>query len=162
MDKQFDDEITKIVHGFMQVWNRYEVTLSKELSQIQQSLQEMHPDRVSHPNTNYELFYRACDSIYPDGDITMHEFSDALAVPLSTATRIADWLVENQYIERLQDPGDRRVVRIKLTKNGKTLYQSIDQYIRQRAQQILANLTEKERSNLITLIGKVVDGLNTL
>jgi DNA-binding MarR family transcriptional regulator len=160
MDKQYDDEITEIIHGFMLVWNRYEATLSKELAQIQQNLRDMHPDRGPHPNTNYELFYRACDSIYPGGDITMKEFSNALAVPLSTATRIADWLVDNGYIRRLPDPADRRVVRITLTENGRTLYQSIDRYVRQRARQILAHLNEKERSALITLIGKVADGIN--
>jgi DNA-binding MarR family transcriptional regulator len=160
MDKKYSDEVTGIVHGFMQVWNRYEATLSKELAQIQQNLQEMHPDRGPHPNTNYELFYRACYSIYPDGDITMKEFSNSLAVPLSTATRIADWLVENGYIQRLPDLADRRVVRITLTDTGRTLYQSIDLYVQQRAQQILAHLNEKERSTLITLIGKVVAGLD--
>lgn len=159
MDELYNSQITAVVHGFMQVWNRFEATLSKELSQIQESLQGMHPQREHQPNANYELFYRACSSIYPKGNITMGEFSNALSVPLSTATRIADWLVDNGYIQRLPDSDDRRVVRIALTDTGKELFKTIDRYIRERMQQILSSLTAEERTILLTLVNKVVSGL---
>ena len=158
-DELYDSQITAVVHGFMQVWNRFEATLSKELSQIQENLQGMHPQREHQPDTNYELFYRACSSIYPRGNVTMGEFSNALSVPLSTATRIADWLVEHDYIQRLPDADDRRVVRVSLTDTGKELFEVIDRYIRQRMHQILSNLTNEERTILLTLISKVVSGL---
>ena len=89
----------------------------------------------------------------------MGEFSNALSVPLSTATRIADWLVDNGYIERLPDSDDRRVVRISLTDTGKELFKAIDRYIRQRMQQILSSLTAEEKTILLTLVSKVVSGL---
>lgn len=158
-DELYNSQITTVVHGFMQVWNRFEATLSKELSQIQESLQGMHPHREHQPNTNYELFYRACSSIYPKGSVTMGEFSNALSVPLSTATRIADWLVENGYIQRLPDSDDRRVVRVALTDSGKELFRTIDRYIRRRILQILSNLTDEERIILLSLVSKVVSGL---
>ena len=159
MEDIYNDQITAVVHGFMQVWNRFESTLSKELGQIQEKLQGMHPQREAQSDANYELFFRACSSIYPKGNITMGEFSNALSVPLSTATRIADWLVENGYVQRLPDVDDRRVVRISLTDTGKELYKAIDRYIRQRMQQILSNLTSEESTILLTLIGKLVAGL---
>ena len=159
MDELYSSQITAVVHGFMQVWNKFEGTLSKELSQIQDSLQGMNPQREYQPNANYELFYRACSGIYPKGNITMGEFSNALSVPLSTATRIADWLVENGYIQRLPDTDDRRVVKVSLTDTGKELFKAIDRYIRQRIQQILSSLTAEERTILLTLVSKVVSGL---
>jgi DNA-binding MarR family transcriptional regulator len=158
-DELYSNQVTAVVHGFMQVWNRFEATLSKELDQIKESLQGMHPQREHQPNANYELFYRACSSIYPKGNITMGEFSNALSVPLSTATRIADWLVDNGYIQRLPDTDDRRVVRVALTDTGKELFKAIDRYIRQRMQQILSSLTAEERTILLTLVSKVVSGL---
>ena len=158
-DELYSNQVTAVVHGFMQVWNRFEATLSKELAQVQESLQGMYPQREHQPNANYELFYRACSSIYPEGNITMGEFSNALSVPLSTATRIADWLVDNGYIQRLPDSDDRRVVRISLTNTGKELFKAIDRYIRQRLQQILSSLTGEERTILLTLVSKVVSGL---
>ena len=158
-DELYSNQVTAVVHGFMQVWNRFEATLSKELAQIQESLQGMHPQREGQPNTNYELFYRACSSIYPKGNITMGEFSNALSVPLSTATRIADWLVDNGYIQRLPDSDDRRVVRVSLTDAGKELFKAIDGYIKQRMHKILSSLTAEERTILLTLVSKVVSGL---
>ena len=158
-DELYDNQVTAVVHGFMQVWNRFEATLSKELAQIQESLQGMHPQREHQPNANYELFFRACSSIYPKGNITMGEFSNALSVPLSTATRIADWLVDNGYIQRLSDSDDRRVVRVSLTDTGKELFKAIDRYIRQRMLQILSSLTAEERTILLTLVSKVVSKL---
>ncbi len=158
-DEFYSEQVTTVVHGFMQVWNRFEATLSKELSQIQESLQGMQPQRDHQPNANYELFYRACSNLYPEGNVTMGEFSNALSVPLSTATRIADWLVENNYIQRLPDSDDRRVVRVILTETGKELFRAIDRYIRQRLLHILSGLTVEERKTLLALISKVVSGL---
>jgi DNA-binding MarR family transcriptional regulator len=153
----YNSQITAVVHGFVQVWNKFEGTLSKELSQIQGKLQGMHPGRgEAQPNANSELFYRACTGIYPHGSISMGSFSSALGVPLSTATRIADWLFDRGYIQRMPDPDDRRVVKIALTETGQELYKAIDRYMRQRLLQILSSLTEEERTTLLTLIGKVV------
>jgi DNA-binding MarR family transcriptional regulator len=161
-DELYNAQITAVVHGFMQVWNKFEGTLSKELSLIQERLSGMHPNRDTQPNTNFELFYRACSSIYHQDSITMGAFSNALAVPFSTATRIADWLVDNGYLLRLPDPDDRRVVRVTLTDTGKALYREIDVYIRQRMKQILSTLTPEERTILLTLVGKVVAGLRSV
>ena len=91
--------------------------------------------------------------------VTMGEFGSALSVPLSTATRIADWLVERGYILRLPDAEDRRVVKVALTDKGKELYQATDKYIRQRVLQVLESLTEEERTILLTLVSKLVAGL---
>jgi len=157
--KLYDAQITTVVHGFMQVWNKFEATLSKELVQIQERLEGMRPGRESHPHANYELFYRVSNSIYPKGNLTMGELSSALSVPLSTATRIADWLVDNGYMQRLPDSEDRRIVRVALTNIGRELYETIDRYIRQRVQQILSSLTEEERTTLLALVSKVVSAL---
>lgn len=155
----YDKQIAAIVHGFMQVWSKFSITLSKELAQIQESLEGMHPVSDSHPNANYELFYRVSNTLYGKSNITMGEFSSAMSVPLSTATRIADWLVDNGYIQRLPDPEDRRIVRVTLTDTGRELYKTIDSYIRQRLQQILSCLTGEEITKLLDLISKVVSSL---
>jgi DNA-binding MarR family transcriptional regulator len=158
-DELYDSQVTAVVHGFLMVWNRFDATLSKELNQIQDRMQGMHPDGENQQKPNYELFYRACINLHPEGSLSMGEFSNVLSVPLSTATRIADWLVDHEYIERLPDSGDRRVVRIALTDMGKELFKTIDQYVRQRIQQVLAGLTIEERTILLTLLRKLIVGL---
>ena len=153
----YDIQITAVVHGFLQVWNRFEVTLSREMAQIHERLEGMHPD--SHPNANYELFYRVSSTLCDRGNLTMSELGNALTVPLSTATRIADWLVDRGYIERLPDAEDRRVVRVALTPAGQEMHKTIDGYVRQRIKQVFSRLTDEERKTLLELVGKVVASL---
>jgi DNA-binding MarR family transcriptional regulator len=158
----YDRQINSIVRGFTQVWNKFESTLSQELAHIQENVDGIRLGRESHPNANYELFYRVSNTIDQRGNPTMGELSSALSVPLSTATRIADWMVDNGYIERLPDPEDRRIVRVTLTSTGQELHKTMEHYIRQRVQQILSTLTPEERATLITLISKVVSALRDI
>jgi len=152
----YDEQINAVVHGFMAVWNKFEVMLDKELANIQGRLNGIQSGKEPHAISNHELFYRVSNSIQQKGNMTMGELSSALAVPLSTATRIVDWLVDNGFTQRLPDPEDRRVVRVALTDIGWEMHEIIENYIRQRVQQILSCLTFEERATLLTLIGKVV------
>ncbi len=89
--------------------------------------------------------------------LTMSEFGDSLAVPLSTATRAVDWLVQSGYVERRPDPQDRRVVRVTLTENGKELYKTLNEFVAQHVEELLRRFTAEERKTLIALMSKVVD-----
>lgn len=157
--KLYDAEITAVVHGFIQVWNKFESTLSTELARIQESLNGLQPGKESYHNANYELFYRVSSNLYHKDSVTMGELSRSLSVPLSTATRMVDWLVDNGYLKRLPDLEDRRVIRVALTNIGKELHKTIDGYIRHRIRQIFSCLTHEEQTALLNLIGKVVSSL---
>jgi DNA-binding MarR family transcriptional regulator len=147
-----DKEIDIFVFGFVQLWDKFESTLSSELVKTYQSSNGVHDE--SHGN--YELFYRVGSRISHGENLTMGELSKVLSVPLSTATRIVDYLVERGYIQRLPDPEDRRVVRVGLTTAGLELHRTIDNHVKQRAQQLLSCLDNEEWDNLFNLLGKVV------
>ena len=91
--------------------------------------------------------------------ITMGDLSRILGVPFSTATRTADWLVNNGYVRRLADPDDRRVVRVELTEAGKELYRAMNDLLLESAEQFLHNFSLEERKELGRLLGKLVDNL---
>ena len=91
--------------------------------------------------------------------ITMGDLSRILGVPFSTATRTADWLVNNGYVRRLADPDDRRVVRVELTEAGKELYRAMNDLLLESAEQFLRNFSLEERKELGRLLGKLVDNL---
>ncbi len=152
----FDQQADSVVYGFMQVWNKFEATLSKELSHVQERL---NTGAEPQPTSKYELFYRVSSSIQDKESVTMGELSRIMSVPMSTATRIADWLVDKGYFERWPDPKDRRVIRLSLTPAGKEIHKTIDSYVKERIERILSCLTREEQSILLTLMGKVVYGL---
>ncbi len=93
------------------------------------------------------------------GPLTMGDLSRILGLPFSTATRTVDWLVNNNYIQRLPDPEDRRVVRVELTTAGKELYEAINDLLLEMTEQFLNNFSLDERKDLSRLLGKLVDNL---
>ncbi len=157
--KAYADQVTAMVHGFVQVWIKFEAMVHEKLAENQNRPGGIRPESEPHANANYGLFYRVSSSIYQENNPTMGELSNALSVPLSTATRIVDWLVTRGYVQRLPDPEDRRVVRVALTDKGQELHRTIARYIGAHVQQILSCLTVEEQTTLFALIQKVVSAL---
>ena len=94
------------------------------------------------------------------GPITMGELSRELQVPLSTATRTMDWLVNNGYAQRLPDPKDRCVVRVELTEAGKETYRTINTFILKKVGQALSQFTPGEQETFILLLNKVLNAFD--
>jgi DNA-binding MarR family transcriptional regulator len=113
------------------------------------------PDRISHPHA----FHRISSILHQKPGSTMGELSQALSVPLYTATRMVDSLVENGLADRLSDPDDRRIVRVTLTDDGLRFHEAIESRITRNIQRIMACLTPEEQGVLIALLRKVTASL---
>jgi DNA-binding MarR family transcriptional regulator len=146
--KVYIDRIPPIVQGFVEVWNKFEAMLFNELASTLKENEGVY--------SNYGLFYRISSNIYPENDMTMGELSNTLSVPLSTATRMVNWMVADGYMKRLPDPEDRRVVRVALTEKGLEMHRSIKSYVEERVNNILSTLTTEEQITLLHLIDKVI------
>jgi DNA-binding MarR family transcriptional regulator len=72
---------------------------------------------------------------------------------------MVDWLVARGCVQRLVDPGDRRVVRVALTKSSREFYEATEKYIGEHVRRILSCLTDEEQAILFALIHKVVAAL---
>ena len=91
--------------------------------------------------------------------LTMSELGIELNVPMSTATRIVDWLVHGDLVERVNDPGDRRIVRVGMSKGGRELYEMGMTYNKQRITRLLKDFTAEEQIQLLNLTKKLFDSL---
>jgi len=152
----YSDQIARLVQDFLQAKMKFKDMLPEELAQLQNRLDEIHPGGESHRPANYDLFYCISHNLYRKSNLTMGELSSALSVPLSTATRMIDWLVDDGYAQRLPDPEDRRIVRVALTDSGREIHKTIEIFLEQRLRQILFCLTAEERTTLLALMGKIV------
>jgi DNA-binding MarR family transcriptional regulator len=151
----YADQVTSLIEGFVEMWIKFEAMLHKELAKTQR-LDTPIGAGPAHSDGDYSLFYRVSSIIYPKGQLTMGELSTALSVPFSKATRIVNWLVDNEYVKRLPDSDDRRLVRVALTEKGQYLHRAISTYMRERVQDLLtSSLTTEENIILFTLINKV-------
>ncbi len=92
--------------------------------------------------------------------LTMSELSSQLDVPMSTATRIVDGLVRGGMVERVNDPNDRRVVRVGMSKKGSEFYETGMKFGKQRITNLLKNFTAEEQTQLLNLMSKLFDALS--
>ena len=91
--------------------------------------------------------------------LTMGELSAELKIPLSSATRIVDWLVRGNFLERTYDPKDRRVVLVKMTKNGEQFFQTAMDYNKKRIAHLMENFSTEEQDQLLQLMDKLLSKL---
>jgi DNA-binding MarR family transcriptional regulator len=109
---------------------------------------------------DYEFVFRILMLLSQNADtLTMSELSSELNVPMSTATRIVDGLVRGEMVERVNDPADRRVVRVGMSRNGRELYETGMAYSKQRITKLLENFSAEEQSQLVRLMNKLFDAL---
>jgi DNA-binding MarR family transcriptional regulator len=117
-----------------------------------ESVQRRH-DQIFDP-------YRICVIIARrHGTTTMGELSDALHIPLSSATRMVNRMIASGFIARQIDPSDHRVVRINLTQAGVQFYRTIHNHAKRRVRVALSHLTLEERGQLVALVRKVITAL---
>lgn len=147
-----EEQVTLVVHGFVQVWNKFEETIAREIADQESLKQSAHESRFG---VNNDLLFRVGTTLNSSSTLTMGELSNALSVPLSTATRVVDTLVERGYMERFSDTEDRRVVRVKFTASGNKLYKFIDSRIAEHVRELASNLTKEEMATLVKLLSKV-------
>lgn len=96
----------------------------------------------------------------PDEVVTPSTLAEKIGVKRATMTGLLDGLERDGLVERLDHPQDRRKIGLRLTGKGRqTLDAILPDYYRNIAK-LMVRLTEKERLDLISLLGKVNQGLS--
>ena len=91
---------------------------------------------------------------------TMSELSAYLNLPFSSTTRLIDWLERADFVKRIPDERDRRVVRVHMTSNGEQLYQIGMDYNKQQIARLLKDFSAAEQAQLLRLMSKLLDAFN--
>jgi DNA-binding MarR family transcriptional regulator len=152
-------ETVKLLQRIIRLRSRFKVVLPENMAMLKKQIHDSNQSGKAAGINDAGLFYNVGNvfSRYP-GPISMGELSHDLEVPLSTATRTMDWMVNNGYAQRLPDPNDRRIVRVDLTDKGKETFQAISTFMLERVGQALSQLNPTERAAFMTLLNKVLDG----
>src|SRR5437868_7956227 len=98
----YPPEIVEIMQRVFRLKNRFRVAVPENIASLGERIRKSNlAGKTGHFN-NFDLFYNA-GLVFSrhDGPITMGELGRDLNIPLSTATRTVDWLVENGYAQRL-------------------------------------------------------------
>jgi DNA-binding MarR family transcriptional regulator len=147
-----------LLQRIVRLRSNFKVVMPENMSALRKQIHESALSGKGAGINDAGLFYNVGNvfSRYA-GPITMGELSRDLEVPLSTATRTMDWLVNNGYARRLDDPSDRRVVRVELTEAGNKTYQAISTFMLEKVDQAMSQFSPTERELFMALLNKVLN-----
>jgi DNA-binding MarR family transcriptional regulator len=93
-------------------------------------------------------------------DANVKQISEYLGVTKSAITQLLDPLVANEFIERQNDPIDRRIVRLKITDKGKKAVKEIIKLKFSGLRAALDNLSDTELEQLAKLHRKAAKNIS--
>ena len=94
-------------------------------------------------------------------NIALHErlqikqLAELLQITSGAATQHAEALVQSGYIERMQDPSDRRVVHLTLSKEGKKRLHKLKKQRMERMMELFADVGDDELQEFVKTIKKI-------
>lgn len=94
------------------------------------------------------------------GELKMTDLAHEMGVTTAAMTGIVDRLVRYGYAVRVDEPNDRRIVRIKTTAKGSSLVKKINQQRRDMIIDIFGKLSQSERDAYIAVLSRIRDILN--
>ncbi len=93
-----------------------------------------------------------------DSPPRMADLAERLEVVPRAVTTLVDGLETSGKVRRVPDPTNRRVIRIELTDDGRGALRELHGARRSAAEEILAPLTDEQRSVLGELLDTLIDG----
>lgn len=96
---------------------------------------------------------------YINDNCKMSDISNALGVTMANVTSMVDRLIRDGYVERSEDPDDRRIVRISLTKVGRKTCEEIREGKRRHFTRIFSKISVKERTKFMEIMERVAQEL---
>lgn len=100
--------------------------------------------------------------IYEKGQITMGELCKEISSACSTATDLADKLEKANYVERLREKRDRRVVRLNILPKGEKLIKSVIERRAEKLSTVIKSFEEEELMKTISFLETLTDKLERI
>jgi DNA-binding MarR family transcriptional regulator len=91
---------------------------------------------------------KALHYLHGAADVSVKALGETLGLSLAAMSRAADELVQRGLVNRSEDPGDRRIKRLRLTDSGHELVQKMRDVRMAGFEQFVATLSAKERTQL--------------
>lgn len=93
--------------------------------------------------------------LFEHGDMTIGDLSNKMFLAFSTTTDLVDRMEKNELVVRIREEQDRRVVRIKLLKEGERIIEEVIQKRQDYLQNVLSEFKEDEVEQFAFLLEKL-------
>ncbi len=90
-----------------------------------------------------------------EGESRMTDIAHFLNVSTAAATGIVDRLVRYGYVQRVFQPQDRRIIKIKLSSKGAGLAKKMNEQKRQMIIEIFGKISQEERGDYLRILMRI-------
>jgi DNA-binding MarR family transcriptional regulator len=99
------------------------------------------------------------DMLNKNGELNMSDLARIMNVTTAAMTGIVERLVRDGYVARISDPGDRRVIKIKLTAKGSKVVKTVHDQKREMTIKLFGVLSEHDRNTYLDILTRVQESL---
>jgi MarR family transcriptional regulator, 2-MHQ and catechol-resistance regulon repressor len=99
--------------------------------------------------------WSALEHLVESGPLGLTPLAELLALDKSTASRVVDGLVRKGLAARVEDPDDRRAVRLDARRTGRDLFRRIRSELVAEEEALMADLSPEVRAATIELIRRL-------
>lgn len=101
----------------------------------------------------------ALEAISRKGGMIMSDIAGTLEINLSTATGIADRLVEKKLVLRERNGGDRRIVTLAFTATGKKIAAAYQKQKTEMFARMMSLLSAEDQERLVAILEKIAGAM---
>lgn len=94
----------------------------------------------------------------PNG-VPLKELAESMKLAPATVSELVESLVKKDFLQRVQNPDDRRAVQITLTPHGQTLLDESIKRVESLCEKLLNGLAPAERSAMLGALSKITSKL---
>ena len=112
---------------------------------------QTHGRDLIHLAHEFELSFsqmKALHYLHEQDDVSVKALGEQLGLSMGAMSRAADELVQRGLMDRTEDPTDRRIKRLRLTKKGRELVQKMRELRMAGFEQFVATLSPQESAQL--------------
>lgn len=147
-------QFAELIHDLILL--RPRLILPEQMTRFREQMERLKCGNISEKDDFHAILRIFIILSHADPPPTMGELSSQMSVPFSTATRVVDWLVQGNFVERLPDPNDRRLIRVSMTPTGEEIYRISMDFMQQRIRYLLEYFTPVEQAELYRLLSKLL------
>ncbi|MCR8644394.1 MarR family transcriptional regulator [Paenibacillus sp. N1-5-1-14] len=129
-----------------QIYSMYSILVKRWMTDWNKS------NELNIPHTHF----MALEMLELEGPQRATELANALALTSGGVTVMADKLVKSEYVERVTQEGDRRVVRLRITEQGQEALRVLQDQRTQMMDNMFDALTEEEEQELTRIYAKLM------
>jgi MarR family transcriptional regulator, 2-MHQ and catechol-resistance regulon repressor len=154
MIRMRDEEAVGLADAEAQRLDADTLELHRSLSDLIRVYQFRDRDRICCYDISVSQCY-ALEAILLHGPLTLNELAAHMYLDKSTTSRVVDGLQKKGYVERRENPEDRRALQLEATATGRELYGRVEADLLAQERKLLARFSPEVRQSMAHLIGEL-------